>query len=139
MAIYSDCPPKHSVDVATGLLHNKTIQKKKKKKKGELSQWDPFLGILEKEGCLPLEGPCWREGQAGEAYRVGRGVGMHSSDSRDIHEGRERGEGEHSWSEVRDMRGEKGELRQGAVAAAEAMSRRSSGMTITGTDLPGLF
>ena len=89
--------------------------------KGELLQWDPFLGILEKEGCLPLEGPCWQEGQAGEAYRVGRRVG------------------ECSQLEVRDVRGEKGEVRRRAAAAAEAASRRSSGVTITGTDLPGLF
>ena len=65
---------------------------------------------------------------------------MRSSDSGDIREeGRERGEGERSQSEGSDERGEKGERREGAAAAAEAASQRSSGVTITGMDLPGLF
>ena len=65
---------------------------------------------------------------------------MRSSDSGDIREeGRERGEGERSRSEERAERGEKGEAREGAAAAAEAASQRSSGVTVTGTDLPRLF
>ena len=68
---------------------------------------------------------------------------MHSSDSRDIRKGRERGEGEHSRSEVREERGEKGDPRRdpeegGATAAAEAASRRSRGVTDTSATLPGL-
>ena len=60
---------------------------------------------------------------------------MCSSDSRDICEGRERGKGECSRSEVREERGEKGE----AGAAAKATSQRSSRVTFSGMDLPGLF
>ena len=66
---------------------------------------------------------------------------MRSSNSGDICEGRERGEGERSWSEERDVRGEKGDPRAprgGAVAAAEAASQRSRGVTVTGATLPGL-
>ena len=79
--------------------------------------------------------------------RRGRSVGVRSSDSGDIHEGRERGEGERSRSEVREERGEKGDLRRdpeggravaAAEAAAEAVSRRSRGVTDTGATLPGL-
>ena len=81
-------------------------------------------------------------GGAPRADDYGRGlrVGVRSSDSGDIREeGRERGEGERSRSEARDGREEKGERRGGTAAAAEAASRRSSGVTVTGTDLPGLF
>ena len=68
---------------------------------------------------------------------------MRSSDSGDIREGRERGEGERSRSDVREERGEKGDPRRGpeeggATAAAEAASRRSRGVTDTGATLPGL-
>ena len=67
---------------------------------------------------------------------------MHSSDSGDIHEGRERGEGECSQSEAREERGEKGDPRGpeggGAAAAAKAASRRSRGVTFSGTTLPRL-
>ena len=67
---------------------------------------------------------------------------MCSSDSGDIRKGRERGKGERNRSDGREERGEKGDPRgraRGAAAAAEAASQRSSGVTITGTDLPGLF
>ena len=65
-----------------------------------------------------------------------RRVGVRSSDSGDIREGRERGEGKRNPVEwVRWERGERGE----AAAAAEAASRRSSGVTFSGADLPGLF
>ena len=61
---------------------------------------------------------------------------MRSSDSGDIREGRERGEGERNPVEgVRWERGERGD----AVAAAEAASRRSSGVTFSGANRPGLF
>ena len=67
---------------------------------------------------------------------------MRSSDSRDICEGRERGKGEHSHSDVREERGEKGDPRgpeEGrTVAVAKATSRRSRGVTFSGTTFPGL-
>ena len=67
---------------------------------------------------------------------------MRSSDSGDIREGRERGKGERSRSEVREERGEKGDPRgpgeEEAAAAAEAASWRSRGVTDTGATLPGL-
>ena len=66
---------------------------------------------------------------------------MRSSDSGDIREGRERGEGKRSRSDAREERGEKGDPRgpgEGTVAAAEAVSRRSRGVTFSGATLPGL-
>ena len=59
----------------------------------------------------------------------------------DIREGRESGNGERIWSEVRGEKGEPrgGAPREGATAAAKAMSWRSSSVTITSMDLPGLF
>ena len=97
---------------------------------------------------LQMRGASHRKGHTGEkgrlkqaAYRVGRRVGVRSLDSGDIREGRERGEGECSWLEVREERGEKGELRAprgGATAAAEAASWRSRGVTFSGATLPGL-
>ena len=80
-----------------------------------------------------------RRGHRAGYGRRGWRVGVRSSNSGDIREERERGEGECSQSEERDVRGEKGEARQGAAAAAEAASQRSSGVTIAGMDLPGLF
>ena len=71
----------------------------------------------------------------------GRRVGVCSSDSGDIREGRERGEGERNWSDAREERGEKGDPRglgEGrTVAAAEAASRRSRGVTDTSATYPG--
>ena len=65
-----------------------------------------------------------------------RKVGVRSSDSGDIREGRVRGEGERSPVEwVRRERGERGDT----AAAAKAASRRSNGVTFSGATLPGLF
>ena len=68
---------------------------------------------------------------------------MRSSNSGDIRKGRERGEGERSCSDVMEERGERGDPRgpgEGrTVAAAEAASRRSRGVTDTGATLPGLL
>ena len=44
--MYSDHPPKHSVDVATGLLQNKTIKKKKKKDSLSLLSISFLLSII---------------------------------------------------------------------------------------------
>ena len=63
-------------------------------------------------------------------------MGVHSSDSGDIREGRERGEGERSRSEVRKVRGEKGEARQEAVAAVVFKGPvQSSLLTLFGLNL----